>query len=82
MTVMRRINFDEYINEYRPIARRIWLIAEGARKGSRRNVRRRPRTKEESEILTRLAKARLERARVTGELIMLGPGRYRLRVFE
>lgn len=79
---MRRLEFDEYINKHKTMARRIWLDAEGARDGSHRNVRRRPKSKEEIEILTRLAKARLDRARSTGELIMVGPGRYRLRVFE
>lgn len=79
---MRRVKFGEYINEHRAMARCIWLDDEGARSGSHRNVRRRPRTKEESEILTHLAKARLDRVRSTGELVILGPGRYRLCVFE
>lgn len=82
MPGMGRINFDEYASRYKPMARRMWLAAEGARKGSRRNIRRRPRSAEESKILTCLARARLNRARLTGELIMLGPRRYRLRVFE
>lgn len=36
----------------------------------------------EAQILTHLAKIRLEKALATEELVILGPRRYRLRVFQ
>lgn len=76
-----KINLDDYVAAYTKKSREIWLMREGARGGSPRSVRRRPRSPEESAILTLLAKARLERALSSGELVRLGPRRYRLRVF-
>ncbi len=81
MSGPRRIDFDEYVVVHKAASRRIWLEAEAARRGAHRNVRRRPRSPEECEILTRLARARLARALSSGELVVVGPRRYRLRVF-
>lgn len=79
---MRRIDLEEYVATYKALARRAWLEAESARLERPRSVRRRPRSEEEAKILTLLARARLRRALATGELTMIGPRRYRLRVFD
>ncbi|MGE5573536.1 MAG: hypothetical protein ACM3ZU_11045 [Bacteroidota bacterium] len=63
-------------------ARRAWLEAESARLGRPRSVRPRPRSEEEARILTLLARERLRRALATRELTMIGPRKYRLRVFD
>ncbi len=76
------MNLDEYVARHSAASRQLWLEAEGAARRPHRNVRRRPRSPEESEILTRLGQARLTRAVSTGELVVLGPRRYRLRVFS
>lgn len=76
----RRFDLDEYIQENRQAARRVWLQSEGARVGSKRPVRRRPRDPEEVAILTHLAKARLDRALAGGEFTIVEGRRYRLRV--
>jgi len=79
---MRRIDLEEYVTTYKARARLAWLQAQSARLGQPRSVRRRPRSDEEAKILTLLARARLRRALATGELTVIGPRRYRLRVFD
>jgi hypothetical protein len=76
-----RLDLDEYTQQNRRAARQAWLRAEGARVGSQRPARRRPRDPEEVAILTQLAKARLDRAIASGEFAGVEKRRYRLRVF-
>ncbi len=77
----RRFDLDEHTAHNRPTARRAWLKWEGERGSSHRAVRRRPRNPEEVAVLTRLAKARLDRAVSSGEFVRVAERRYRLRVF-
>jgi len=77
----RRFDLDEYTAHNRLAARRAWLKWEGERGSSHRATRRRPRNPEEVAVLTRLAKARFERAASSGEFVRVAERRYRLRVF-
>ncbi|MEA4882221.1 MAG: hypothetical protein VB144_00930 [Clostridia bacterium] len=76
----RHYEFDSYIEENRARLVRAWRESEGP-SGLERPVRRRPRHPDEIDVLTRLAVARMEQALATGELVITGPRRYRLRVF-
>ena len=80
----RSYDYEAFRRDNRDKLSKLWL-EQGAYRAtcsSPRPVRRRPRDPVEIEVLTHLAKVRLEQALATGELVILGPRRYRLRVFE
>ncbi|NPV52951.1 MAG: hypothetical protein HPY71_05455 [Firmicutes bacterium] len=78
---MKRIDFDDFVKQNRTEFRRFCLKTRIAHEEPR-SFRRRPRDPEESDILTYLVKARWERALSSGEIIRVGPRRYRIDVFK
>lgn len=78
----RSFEYEAFQRQNKDKLARLWLEQSPYKASdSPRPVRRRPRDPVESEVLTHLAKVRLEQALATQELVILGPRRYRLRVF-
>ena len=72
---MRRVDYDEYRKEMGPKAIRARVAALNAQTG--RCPRHRPRSPEKQAVLGRLIRARYRRLVDSGELVKLGPRRWR-----